>query len=238
MTLENTSLKQHGRMVALAGVLLATACGGTFSGTGSAGAAGSGTGGEGAGWRSAGGVGTGGGFVCNSECPLIACNGVSMTPSPASAVRPANRAVAPAGSRAAWPRAAGPGLRLVALGNGFACPAIACPAGCGPLCSNRELAVGLACPRKAQARAAASVVAKPAVRRSTARRATCCSRKRTSVVRAACPMMPALRGSKATTCCDSSSSPSLAPWPARSTTTARSCRATLTAKRQSAHRSP
>ena len=49
MNFEYSVLRQHGLTVAFAAALLATACGGTFSGVGGAGAGGSGTGGPTAG---------------------------------------------------------------------------------------------------------------------------------------------------------------------------------------------
>jgi hypothetical protein len=76
MNLEHSFLRQHGLTVAFAAALLATACGGTFSGTGAAGAGGAGTAGSGAGGS---GATAGSGPYCNAACPLIACDGPSTT---------------------------------------------------------------------------------------------------------------------------------------------------------------
>ena len=83
MNFERSFLRQHGLTVAFA-ALLATACGGTFSGAGGSGASGptAGTGGSGAGGPTAGAggsaAGAGGGVVCDVACPLIQCNGTPV----------------------------------------------------------------------------------------------------------------------------------------------------------------
>src|SRR5450432_3277583 len=79
MNFEKSPLKQHGLIISL--MLWATACSGTaFTGTGSAGAGGAGTGGTGAGGTGSGVAGMGGGVVCYAAaCPLIACDGISVT---------------------------------------------------------------------------------------------------------------------------------------------------------------
>ncbi|HEY1534696.1 MAG TPA: hypothetical protein VGF76_11770, partial [Polyangiaceae bacterium] len=106
--------------------LLATACGGTFSG-------GAGTGGEtftagtGAGGGSSG-AGIGGGFTCTEDCQL--CEGPSTTrPGECCPIcGPSGGAPSGAGS----PGAGAPSVGGAAGGgtcNGVACPAIACGPG-------------------------------------------------------------------------------------------------------------
>src|SRR5450432_1952871 len=126
MNFERSFLRQHGLTVAFAAALLATACGGTFSGAGGSGAGGptAGTGGSGAGGPTAGAggsaAGAGGGVVCDVACPLIPCDG-TLTFNPGQCC-PSCESNGGAG-----------GLSSGGAGGSGGCLAVAClEIGCGP----------------------------------------------------------------------------------------------------------